>query len=160
MLGSIWALIPAGLMAMLIIVRTALVSPLDEQDRSLDMRVKTIIKLSLVLLPMLAITPAAAQKDRDEGATLRVLSFNILQGGGDASNVGFPNRDFGGSRYDELAAKETIVLTGDFNEPSHLDWTARAARDGVDRWVQNPTGIPLQQAFANQLDRWLTAAKG
>jgi endonuclease/exonuclease/phosphatase family metal-dependent hydrolase len=43
-----------------------------------------------------------------------------------------------------LAAKETIVLTGDFNEPSHLDWTARAAKDGMDRWVKNATNVPLR----------------
>jgi endonuclease/exonuclease/phosphatase family metal-dependent hydrolase len=218
----------------------------------------------------MAVAPALAQTDRDDEPTLRVLSFNILQGGGDASNVGFPNRDFGGSRYDELAAvirlskadvigvqeddssdrlltamgegwkrdgsiyskydltlvrkggwmtvcrvqlpsgntivvanchwrpsdygpfqvqdhlrkhgtpddltkfeqqilessdktrgdrgyqqtleaikpalaaQETIVLTGDFNEPSHLDWTARAAKNGMDRWVQNPTSVPLR----------------
>lgn len=201
---------------------------------------------------------------------LRVLSFNILQGGGNAANVGFPDRDFGGSRIDEIAevillsraqivgiqeddgssklfnalgsgwqragsiyakfpleeiqktnwmtvAKvniapqqsiiivnchwrpsnygpgqarellldqgqpkdlrefaerilkssdkstgnrshaetldvlkpflekgETIIVTGDFNEPSHLDWTARYAERGADRWVKNRTDIPLR----------------
>jgi endonuclease/exonuclease/phosphatase family metal-dependent hydrolase len=234
------------------------------------MRFETVIKLSIVLLPVMAVLPAPAQTDRDDGPTLRVLSFNILQGGGDASNVGFPNRDFGGSRYDELAAvirlsqadvvgvqedddsdrllkalgegwerdgsiysqydltpvykgrwmtvcrvqlaagnpifvanchwrpsdygpfhvqdhlrkhgapndltkfeqqvlessdktrgdrgyqqtleaikpalaaEETVVLTGDFNEPSHLDWTPRAAKDGMHRWVNNTTGILLR----------------
>lgn len=233
------------------------------------MRFEAVIKLSVVLLTVMGVTPATAHSGRDEGPTLRVLSFNILQGGGDASNVGFPNRDFGGSRYDELAdviqlskadvvgvqeddssdrlltalgegwkrdgsiyskydltpvrkggwmticrvqlssdktivaanchwrpsnygpfqvqdhlrkhgkpndltkferqilessdktrgdrgyqqtleaikpllaIQDTIVLTGDFNEPSHLDWTARAAKDGTDRWVKNTTGIPL-----------------
>ncbi len=39
---------------------------------------------------------------------------------------------------------EVVVLTGDFNEPSHLDWTERAAREGVDRWVENSTKVPLK----------------
>lgn len=43
-----------------------------------------------------------------------------------------------------LAAGERVVLTGDFNESSHLDWTARAAERGLDRWVQNPTPHPLR----------------
>jgi endonuclease/exonuclease/phosphatase family metal-dependent hydrolase len=201
---------------------------------------------------------------------IRVMSFNILQGGGDASNVGFDNKDYGGSRVDEIAAAilasgadivgiqeggppqlllkhlgaewkntgsvyskhrmtlmkssswlsvvrvhlsddksvivanchwapspygpflvqeqirtdglltplnafrevileksrkksgprgylatvdeiqtwldrgEVVVLTGDFNEPSHLDWTLRAAQNGADRWVRNPTSVPLR----------------
>lgn len=41
-----------------------------------------------------------------------------------------------------------VVLTGDFNEPSHLDWTEAYARRGVDRWVKNPTGIALRPAVA------------
>lgn len=36
------------------------------------------------------------------------------------------------------------MLTGDFNEPSHLDWTARAATDGRDRWVKNTSDVPLR----------------
>lgn len=43
-----------------------------------------------------------------------------------------------------IGRNERVVLTGDFNEPSHLDWTARAARDGADRWVENPTLVPLR----------------
>lgn len=202
-------------------------------------------------------------------AKLRVLSFNILQGGGNAANVGFRDQDFGGSRLDEIAAVircsnanvvgiqeddrtgkllaelgkewtrvgsvystfkltslvkanwltvvrvetakgpivvanchwrpskygpflvqdylrkngvpndliafeqailkesdrtsgdrgyqqtvdairpllesgETVVLTGDFNEPSHLDWTKAAAENGMDRWVKNATATPLR----------------
>jgi len=68
------------------------------------MRFETKFKLSVALLPVMAVSPALTQTERDDGPTLRVMSFNILQGGEDASNVGFPNRDFGGSRYDELAA--------------------------------------------------------
>src|SRR5690606_9254807 len=33
---------------------------------------------------------------------VNILSFNILQGGHDASNVGFPNSKFNGSRFDDL----------------------------------------------------------
>lgn len=43
-----------------------------------------------------------------------------------------------------LRAGENVILTGDFNESSHLDWTARAAATGQDRWVKNPTGRPLR----------------
>lgn len=46
-----------------------------------------------------------------------------------------------------LAAGERVVLTGDFNESSHLDWTVRAAERGLDRWVQNPTSRPLRFAI-------------
>ncbi|EAQ81093.1 putative endonuclease/exonuclease/phosphatase family protein [Blastopirellula marina DSM 3645] len=47
-----------------------------------------------------------------------------------------------------VAAGETVILTGDFNEPSHLDWTKRAAEQGLDRWVENPTHVPLRFAIA------------
>lgn len=43
-----------------------------------------------------------------------------------------------------LHANDNVILTGDFNEPSHLDWTDRAAKTGMDRWVKNPTGRPLR----------------
>jgi lysophospholipase L1-like esterase len=43
-----------------------------------------------------------------------------------------------------LAAGAKLVLTGDFNESSHLDWTERAAESGIDRWPGNPTGRPLR----------------
>jgi exonuclease III len=46
-----------------------------------------------------------------------------------------------------LKANEKVILVGDFNEPSHLDWTARFAREGMDRWVKNPTGISLRFAI-------------
>lgn len=42
---------------------------------------------------------------------------------------------------------EAVILTGDFNEPSHLDWTERYAKEGTDRWVVNPTGKPLRFAI-------------
>lgn len=47
-----------------------------------------------------------------------------------------------------LAAGARIVLTGDFNESSHLDWTERAAQSGLDRWPGNPTGRPLRFKIA------------
>ncbi len=43
-----------------------------------------------------------------------------------------------------LKANEKVILVGDFNEPSHLDWTERYAREGKDRWVKNPTPVPLR----------------
>lgn len=42
---------------------------------------------------------------------------------------------------------EAVILTGDFNEPSHLDWTERYAKEGTDRWVVNPTGKTLRFAI-------------
>lgn len=46
-----------------------------------------------------------------------------------------------------LDQRETVVLAGDFNEPSHLDWSERYAKNGGDRWVNNPTNIPLRFAI-------------
>lgn len=43
-----------------------------------------------------------------------------------------------------IEADETVVVTGDFNEPSHLDWTNAAAEKGMDRWVNNTTTTPLR----------------
>ena len=40
--------------------------------------------------------------------------------------------------------KRAIFLLGDFNEPSHLDWTEHYAKNGSDRWVDNPTGTALR----------------
>ena len=37
-----------------------------------------------------------------------------------------------------------LFITGDFNEPSHLDWSRRFESRGEDRWVENPTAIPLR----------------
>ena len=47
------------------------------------------------------------QSEHPKHRVVRVMTFNILQGGGDASNVGFPDEDFGGSRVDELA---TVII--------------------------------------------------
>ncbi|MEN8117948.1 MAG: endonuclease/exonuclease/phosphatase family protein [Bacteroidota bacterium] len=46
-----------------------------------------------------------------------------------------------------LEANEKVILVGDFNEPSHLDWTERYAKEGADRMVKNPTNIPLRFAI-------------
>lgn len=43
-----------------------------------------------------------------------------------------------------LDAGHAVFLLGDFNESSHLDWTAEYARLGPDRWVDNPTRTPLR----------------
>ena len=45
---------------------------------------------------------------------------------------------------DAIEKKRAIFLVGDFNEPSHLDWTEHYAQNGTDRWVDNPTGTPLR----------------
>jgi len=46
-----------------------------------------------------------------------------------------------------IEEKRAIFLVGDFNEPSHLDWTEHYAKNGTDRWVENPTGTPLRLAL-------------
>ena len=43
-----------------------------------------------------------------------------------------------------LKAGRPVFVLGDFNEPSHLDWTAAYAARGADRWVANPTDTPLR----------------
>lgn len=57
-----------------------------------------------------------------------------------------------------LARGEVVVLTGDFNEPSHLDWTARYAREGADRWVDNPGPRALRLEVGWTGSRRLAAA--
>ena len=68
--------------------------------------------------------------------------------------------------HSALADGTPVVVGGDFNEPSHLDWSAEYLADGADRWVDNPTSTPLKavvpwkgsrlltdpQAFAAELD--------
>lgn len=43
-----------------------------------------------------------------------------------------------------LKANAKVIVVGDFNESSHLDWTERYAKEGKDRWVKNPTQVPLK----------------
>jgi len=40
-----------------------------------------------------------------------------------------------------------VIVTGDFNEPSHLDWTERYASEGADRWTENPTATSMRFAI-------------
>ena len=49
-----------------------------------------------------------------------------------------------------IEEKRAIFLVGDFNEPSHLDWTEHYSKNGSDRWVDNPTGyaIAITRAMA------------
>ncbi len=236
-------------------------------------RVLAVGVLASVVINGLVPVSALPQEVVNNPTRIRVMTFNILQGGGEAANVGFPNAEFGGSRIDEIVAaikaaeadvvgvqedcsserllealgdgwfrggsvysrfplgevksapyltraeivlaanrKLTIVnchwfppaggygpdviqaelrkgtgldagelaklavercyqpagprgyeatvellraplesnrntiLLGDFNEPSHLDWTERYATEGADRWVANPSGTPLRLA--------------
>jgi len=48
-------------------------------------------------------TSGEKPKQNDTLNHFSVLTFNILQGGHDATNVGFPNSRFNGSRFDDLA---------------------------------------------------------
>ncbi|MCA9060405.1 MAG: endonuclease/exonuclease/phosphatase family protein [Planctomycetaceae bacterium] len=48
---------------------------------------------------------------------------------------------------DSIANGDHVILTGDFNEPSHLDWTKTYSQSGRDRWVRNPTEMPLRFAI-------------
>lgn len=43
-----------------------------------------------------------------------------------------------------INAGRPVFVLGDFNECSHLDWTADYAARGMDRWVANPTSTPLR----------------
>tara|TARA_B100000676_G_C18031017_1_gene818677 strand:- start:799 stop:1791 length:993 start_codon:yes stop_codon:yes gene_type:complete len=49
-----------------------------------------------------------------------------------------------GPLLDAIKDEKNLFLVGDFNEPSHLDWTKDFAQEGFDRWVNNPTGTPLR----------------
>ena len=47
-----------------------------------------------------------------------------------------------------LAAGVPVIVGGDFNEPSHLDWTARYVEQGGERWVDNPTETMMKYEIA------------
>ena len=49
-----------------------------------------------------------------------------------------------------------VVVGGDFNEPSHLDWSREYLDDGPDRWVGNPIGTPLKAIIPWKGSRLLT----
>jgi endonuclease/exonuclease/phosphatase family metal-dependent hydrolase len=54
-----------------------------------------------------------------------------------------------------LAAGTAVFLTGDFNEPSHQDWTARAAQAGrCPVEVRYPTTLAVAQAGLRDAFRW------
>ncbi|MFO1492844.1 MAG: endonuclease/exonuclease/phosphatase family protein [Kiritimatiellia bacterium] len=57
-----------------------------------------------------------------------------------------------------LAAGRPVLVLGDFNEPSHLDWTDGYAARGADRWVRNPTAAPLRPRIAWEGSRTLLSA--
>ena len=46
-----------------------------------------------------------------------------------------------------LTAGEKVIVVGDFNEPSHLDWTERYVREGKDKWIKNRSSIPFKFAI-------------
>ena len=47
-----------------------------------------------------------------------------------------------------LAAGLPVIVGGDFNEPSHLDWTARYVQQGGERWMDNPTETMMNHEIA------------
>ena len=49
-----------------------------------------------------------------------------------------------------------VVIGGDFNEPSHLDWSTEYLEHGADRWVSNPTSTPLKAVVPWKGSRLLT----
>lgn len=55
-----------------------------------------------------------------------------------------------------LREADATVLAGDFNEPSHLDWTERYAEQGSDRWVNSAFDTPLNHAVPWKGSRVLT----
>ncbi|MEM7261844.1 MAG: hypothetical protein AAF488_07605 [Planctomycetota bacterium] len=65
--------------------------------------VRTILGALVPLVLVVMASAGADAHEKSESIRLRVMSFNILQGGGNATNVGFGSARFGGSRFDELA---------------------------------------------------------
>ena len=61
----------------------------------------------LFILGLVFISQLGAQ----ELTKFRLMTFNILQGGGNAKNVGFGNELFGGSRIDEIASAIKLART-------------------------------------------------
>ena len=52
------------------------------------------------------------------------------------------------SVHPSLVAGAPVIIGGDFNEPSHLDWTNAWEQSELDRWVSNPTNIRLGPAIS------------
>lgn len=55
-----------------------------------------------------------------------------------------------------LLAGVPVVVGGDFNEPSHLDWSGDYLRSGPDRWLSNPTEVPLKALISWKGSRLLS----
>ena len=85
---------------------------------------------------------------------LRLMTFNILQGGGDAKNVGFVNELFGGSRIDEIAtaiklAKADIVgVQEDCSSKSNV--ILKELGDGWHRAGKTYSRFPSKMIFTNK----------
>ncbi|MEE2908211.1 MAG: endonuclease/exonuclease/phosphatase family protein [Planctomycetota bacterium] len=60
------------------------------------------------------------------------------------------------SVHPALVAGTPVIVGGDFNEPSHLDWTKAYALSGADRWMDNPTDTKLGFALPWKGSRLLT----
>ena len=52
------------------------------------------------------------------------------------------------SVHPSLLAGKPVIIGGDFNEPSHLDWTQAWEQSELDRWVSNPTDTRLGQSIS------------
>ena len=82
------------------------------------------------------------------------MTFNILQGGGDAKNVGFGNELFGGSRIDEIAtaiklAKADIVgVQEDCSSKSNV--ILKELGDGWHRAGKTYSRFPSKLIFTNK----------
>lgn len=64
----------------------------------------------------------------------------------EASDKGGIYADTYRSVHAALVAGTPVILGGDFNEPSHLDWTIDWVDSESDRWVANPTATRLGPA--------------
>ena len=82
----------------------------------------TLVGLAAAIMPF----PLHAQTDDDRrSTTFRVLTFNILYGGAKADSVGFADRDFGGSRIDEIVdviALSNATIVGIQEDASGDEW--------------------------------------
>lgn len=128
--------------------------PLDELVREPDLCV------GRVRLPGGRSVVAASARWGDGRAVMAAAQAALRQGGdaGAVASAAFAASGAGdGARgwhrlvealEPYLAARERVLVCADCGEGSHLDWTARAAVEGADRWVGNPTAAPLRPAVA------------
>ena len=61
------------------------------------------------------------------------------------------------SMHPFLNGGNDLIMGGDFNEPSHLDWTERYEQEGADRWVENALSTPLRMKVGWKGSRMLTS---